>query len=467
MKGAARILLPFGAACALCAVLALTLSGGGGPGELVFSTWGTPSEIAGFRVLIEHYNATRHPRHPVRLSHAEQYQYTERLMVQAAARGLPDVIHLDRNDVPLFARMGLLEDLAPCIAGDTSFRRGDFFPELWDGCSSGKRTWAIPHNFSTLVLYYNRDQFDAAGIAYPDSTWTWETLLDAAKRLTRRGADSTTLRYGCLMQIAFSAMLLQNGGRVLDGAMDSCVIGSPECAGALSFAVDLSEKERVSWSMLAQNMQWDDMFAGGRLSMIANGRWALIPYVHAMGRGAVDVAPLPRGRTGGGAVACHVMAVSAQSAMPDEAWEFLRYLVSAEGERLVAEGGSSIPALRAAAMSDEILRAEGVHGEVFIDELRGASPWPFVQGPYLSGYALQSRFEAAVRRVLLGTATPLSSLRTMEADVNALIRNARDVPRAREFAGSALSYLCAAIAAAAGAAVLRSVARKRRSRQAR
>jgi len=464
MKGTARILLPFGAACALCAALALELGGPGSRDALVFSTWGTPAEIAGFQALIDHYNATRRPRHPVRLAHAEQYQYTERLMVQAAADALPDVIHLDRNDVPLFARMGLLADIGPAIARDTAFHRGDYFPELWDGCSPGGILRAVPHNFSTLVLYYNRDQFAAAGISPPDSTWTWQTLVAAAEQLTRRGPDSTITRYGCLMQIAFSALLAQNGGRVLDAAMDSCVIASPECAGALAFAVDLSEKYRVSWSMLAQNMQWDDMFAGGRLSMIANGRWALLPYVRAMGDGAVGVAPLPRGLIRRGAVACHVMAVASQSGKREEAWEFVRFLVSAEGERLVAEGGTSIPALRAAAMTDDVLRAGGVRGSVFLDELPGAANWPFIQGPYLSGYALQSRFEAAVRRVLLGEATPIGSLRMMEQEVNRAIRDARDIPREKKFAGSVLSYICVSLGAAVLLLAWRAFARRRAGR---
>ena len=463
MSPAARILVPLGAACALCAGLALELGGGGGAGELIFSTWGTPAEIASFNHLIDRYNATRHPRHPVRLAHAEQYQYTERLLVQAAARALPDVIHLDRNDVPLFARRGLLADIAPAIARDTAFDPRGIFPELWDGCSSGARTYAVPHNFSTLVLYYNRDHFDAAGLSYPDSTWTWQTLADAAARLTRRGADSSIVRYGCLMQIAFSAMLAQNGGRVLNDAGDSCVIGSPACAEALGFEVDLSERYRVSWSMLAQNMQWDDMFTGGRLSMIANGRWAALPYARAMGEGAVDAAPLPRGIVRRGAVACHVMAVSAQSRRQDEAWEFVRYLVSAEGQRMVAEGGSAIPALRAAAASPAVLSGGGMHGGVFIDELANAVPWPFVQGPYLSPFALQSRFEAAVRRVLLAQARPQESLRMMEDEVNALIGSARGVPSPRGFAGSVLFWLCAAFAAAAAAAAARAVIRARRA----
>jgi multiple sugar transport system substrate-binding protein len=434
----------------VCTGLFLTLTADDASRYIVFSTWGTPSEIEGFRTLIGHYNATRHPLHPVKLSHSEQYQYTERLLVQSAAFASPDIIHLDRKDVPLFVRKGLLEDLTTVLEEDSSPGPGIFLPGLLAGCVIRGRTYAVPHNFSTLVLYYNRDHFDAAGIPYPDSTWTWETLLDAARKLTVKDRDGNIVRYGCNMQIAFSALLEQNGGHVLNGALDSCVIASTECADALQFEVDLSEKYRVSWSMLSQNLQWDDMFEGGRVSMIANGRWAAVPYERAIGSGAVDIAPLPRGRFRKGAAAGHVMAISSASTKKKEAWEFIKFLVSDEGERMVNREGTTIPATRSIACSDAFLHhvlTPGMHNRVFLDELPSSVVWPFEQGPYLTTFTLQSRFELAMRRVLLHQSTAIQSLRAMQAEINGEIQAQRRVPERRPFSGSILSWVCAALCA--------------------
>jgi multiple sugar transport system substrate-binding protein len=455
---ARNIVLAVCALGSLCTGLFLYLSSDDASRYVVFSTWGTPSEIQGFRTLIDHYNFTRHPLHPVKLSHSEQYQYTERLLVQSAALASPDIIHLDRKDIPLFAQKGLLEDMTPLLAGDSSFDPAVFLPGLMPACVIGGRTYAVPHNFSTLVLYYNRDHFDAAGVPYPDSTWTWETMLEAARRLTLTDGEGNILRYGCHMQIAFSTLLEQNGGHVLNAGLDSCVIGSTECADALQFEVDLSEKYRVSWSMLSQNLQWDDMFEGGRLSMIANGRWAAVPYERAMGRGTVDVAPLPRGRLRRGAAAGHVMAISSGSTKKKEAWEFIKFLVSDEGERMVNGEGATIPATRSIARSDAFLRhplTPEMHNQVFLDELPSSVVWPFEQGPYLTTFALQSRFELAMRRVLLHQATAIQSLRAMQEEINGEIQAQRRVPDRRQFAGSILSWLCAALCAAVCVSALR------------
>jgi len=435
----------------LTVVLFVRLTSDDASQYLVFSTWGTATEVESFQRLIAHYNATRRPAHKVKLSHGEQNQYTERLLVQAAARSLPDVIHIDRKDLPLFVHRGLFKDLTPFMAQDTSFDLGAFLPELLPGCKVEGRFYGVPHNFSTFVLYYNKDHFDAERMSYPDSTWTWQTLLHAAQRLTKRDADGKIVRYGCLMNIILTTMIYQNGGRVLNEALDSCVIASPESEGAVRFAVDLSEKYRVTWSLLSQNLQWDDMFAGGRLSMIANGRWAAAWYMRSMPSGAVDVAPLPRGMLRRGASVNHMMSISAQSTKQDEAWDFLTFLVSEEGQRMVNAAGANMPAMRSVVTSDAFLKhhtTPTMNNRVFLEELPTSVTWPFDQGPFVTHYTLQSQLDLAMRRVLLGQATVMQSLKIMEANVNATIATQRHTAQPKPFVGSLLFFLSAGILAA-------------------
>lgn len=442
------VLLASGLAIAAAVVLWWSLTADDASHHVVFATWGTPAEIGSFQRLIDRYNTTRRPAHPVKLSHSEQYQYTERLLVGAAARSFPDIVHLDRTNLPLFVAKGLIEDLTPLMARDTAFSTRDILPPLLPSCIIGGRTYALPHNFSTLVLYYNKEHFDAEGIPYPDSTWTWDTLLAAARRLTRVDAKGAIVRYGCHLQIIYPALIAQNGGRILNEGLDSCVIGSPEAAGAIQFAVDLSEKYHVSWNMLAQNLLWDDMMAGGRLSMIANGRWAAPWYLRSLPAGALEVAPLPRGRLKKGAATVHVMSLGALGDKKAEAWEFLKYLVGEEGQRVLNEDGASIPAFGPIALSDEFLhhpKTPLLANHVFLDELPSSVPWPYEQGPYVSTYTLQSQLELAVQRVLLGRASVPASLKMMEDEVNRIMRAGREVPSPRPFVGSVAFILVACI----------------------
>jgi multiple sugar transport system substrate-binding protein len=423
---------------------------------LVFSSWGTVTEVESFQRLINDYNATRKPIHPVKLSFSDHTSYTERLLVQAAARSTPDVIHLDQKDLPQFVRRGLCDDLTPYLAADTSFHVDRILPDLVPACRVDGHLFGIPHNFSTFVVYFNKDHFDAEGIPYPDSNWTWKTFRDAARRLTKRDRSGAIVRYGCMASIIGHTFIYQNGGRELNSTLDSCVIASPEAEEAVQFLVDLSEKDSVSWSILAQNLLWDDMFAGGRLSMLTNGRWAAAWYMRSMPSSSVDVAPLPRGKLRRGAAVNHMMTIARESTKKDEAWEFIKYLLSDRAQRMFNEDGANIPAVRAIAMSDDFLRhrtTPTMNNGVFLDELKHSVGWPFPQGPYLTQHSLQSETEFMMQRILLGQMTTRQSLRIMQDNIDREIATQRRVPEARSFVGSALFYLCGIVVPVAAVAL--------------
>ena len=43
----------------------------------------------------------------------------------------------------------------------------------------------LPTDFSTIVMFYNKDWFDRCGVPYPHDNWTWQEYLEIAHRLTR------------------------------------------------------------------------------------------------------------------------------------------------------------------------------------------------------------------------------------------------------------------------------------------
>jgi multiple sugar transport system substrate-binding protein len=77
--------------------------------------------------------------------------------------------------------------------------------------------YALPDRGGAMIVYYNLDMFDAAGVEYPTAEWTWEDFLAAAQALTLRDGDTVT-------QYGFAAggwwpwwmsFIYQNGGAVL------------------------------------------------------------------------------------------------------------------------------------------------------------------------------------------------------------------------------------------------------------
>ena len=77
---------------------------------------------------------------------------------------------------------------------------------------------ALPHYTGVSGLFYNVDMFDAAGVPYPDESWTWETIIDAGRKLTRRAGDQVT-QWGYDVSGGWDRVIQfvwENGGRVID-----------------------------------------------------------------------------------------------------------------------------------------------------------------------------------------------------------------------------------------------------------
>lgn len=59
--------------------------------------------------------------------------------------------------------------------------------EVSDIYSYNGKNYAVPKDIDLVGLWYNETLFDKAGVKYPDGTWTWDDLLNAAKKLTNAG----------------------------------------------------------------------------------------------------------------------------------------------------------------------------------------------------------------------------------------------------------------------------------------
>ncbi len=70
-------------------------------------------------------------------------------------------------------------------------------------------------DYDTIALWYNKTLFDEAGISYPDETWTWDTLKDAAKKLTKDDGSQYGFCAGLHNQEGYYNFVYQNGGEII------------------------------------------------------------------------------------------------------------------------------------------------------------------------------------------------------------------------------------------------------------
>ena len=101
--------------------------------------------------------------------------YFTRLQTDFAAGNAPDVFELNYENFVTFASRGTLLPL-----GDLGALEQTFYPAALDAFSYEGTQYGLPITFSTVVLFYNKDLFDAAGVDYPTEAWTWEDVSEAA-----------------------------------------------------------------------------------------------------------------------------------------------------------------------------------------------------------------------------------------------------------------------------------------------
>lgn len=153
--------------------------------QISFMVFGDPAERAAYQQLVDAFEQGN-SQIDVNLIHIpSQSDYRKRLGVDFAAGTPADVVLLNYRRYANFAARGVLEPLGPYLENSDRIKESDFYPQVvesfrWEGALT-----CIPQNVSSLVVYYNKNLFDHAGVTYPSDDWTWDDFLTTAKALTK------------------------------------------------------------------------------------------------------------------------------------------------------------------------------------------------------------------------------------------------------------------------------------------
>src|SRR5205814_8927594 len=110
---------------------------------------------------------------------------------------------------------------------------------------TGGKTWRLPFQRSTIVLYWNKELFKEAGLDPNKAPGTWKEMLDDAQKLTRRDAAGNVTQWGVQIPSSgfpywlFQGLTTPNGVELMNTAGNETYFDKPEVIEALAFWVDL------------------------------------------------------------------------------------------------------------------------------------------------------------------------------------------------------------------------------------
>jgi multiple sugar transport system substrate-binding protein len=356
-------------------------------GSVSFMVFGDTAERAAYEQLVADFTR-QHPQIQVALVHVPgQGDYRKRLGVDFAAGTPADIVLLNYRRYAAFAARGVLEPLGPYLERSRVLAEADFYPQAlapfrWQGTLT-----CIPQNLSSLVVYYNRDLFEKAGVPRPSEDWTWDDFLHAARVLTRDTTGRGRIdQYGLGTEVSIfrvAPFIWQNGGELVDPVHPTrLALDTPRAREAVQWFVELQTRHRVVPDLVEEKAESSERrFLNGRLGMFLNSRRGVPTYRTITGFDW-DVAPLPRRHARAGILHADAYCMPRASRAKAAAWAFIEYANARDGQRRIATTGRTVPSLRVLAESPAFLdpAARPRNSRVFLSEVPYIRAVPVMEG---------------------------------------------------------------------------------------
>jgi sn-glycerol 3-phosphate transport system substrate-binding protein len=292
--------------------------------------------------IVDGYAEAFHKDHPdvtIKPVYTGSYQDSiVKAMTAAKSNNPPDVAVLLSTDMFSLIDDDLIEPYETIATSDADKAWiKSFYPAFMENSQSGGHTWGIPFQRSTIVQYWNKDAFKAAGLDPETPPKTWDEMVASAKKLTKRDASGTVTQWGLEIPSSgfpywlFQALTTQNGAILASQDGSKVAYNDPKVVEAAQFFADLSAKDAIMPKGIIEWGTTPKDFFEGKTAMM----WTTtgnLTNVKTNAKFAFGVAPLPakaRGGspTGGGNI---YIFKTGDKAKTNAALAFARFLSSPE-----------------------------------------------------------------------------------------------------------------------------------------
>lgn len=269
--------------------------------------------------------------------------YWTKLEAAATGGSCADVFWMNGPNIAKYARGGVLMPATDLIA-EYGLDTANYPAGLISLYNIDGVQYALPKDFDTIGLWYNKTMFDAANIEYPTDDWTWEDLEKAAEALTKDGVYGFAA--GMETQSGFYNVIHAAGGYILSPDKKSSGFDLAETQDGLSKWVSFIEK---GWSPTQASLEEtisSTQMLNGQIAMSFQGSWFLAQLVDAENKADFDCVELPS-INGNKATIIHGLGncIFAGTKYPEAAKAWVAFLADETANKISAEMGAAIPAL--------------------------------------------------------------------------------------------------------------------------
>jgi multiple sugar transport system substrate-binding protein len=311
--------------------------------RISFQLFGDAEEVKAYRDLVRAYGE-KTGREVQLIEIPDREAHLAKLLTSFAGGDPPDVFLINYRNFGGYARRGVVQP--PDVDAK------DFYPQPVDAFTVDGKLQCVPQNVSSLVVYYNVDAFEKAGVERPGKDWTYDDFVRSARELKAAGLDAVGVEPGI---VRASAFVWAAGGEVVDRTDDPSrfTLDTPAARRGLERLVALRSEGLSPTAKEAASKSLDERFMEGSLAMFMSSRRE-VPTFRTVSDFKWDVAAFPRAEKNFTVLHSDAYCVS-KAGSPDAAAEFVSYAAGPEGQRLLARSGRTVPSRPDVARSDAFL----------------------------------------------------------------------------------------------------------------
>ena len=326
----------------------------GSSASLTVNIWDS-NQQAGIQKIADEWSATSGVSVKVEVINWDNYW----TLLEAGVSGgkMPDVFWMHSNTAQMYMENDVLLKLNDYIASDSAIDQANYYEGVWNLYTrSDGNVYALPKDHDTIALLYNKAIFDKYGVAYPDDSWSWDDVYEAAKAITEGSGGDV---YGYAMntsnnQDGWYNFVYDYGAQIITDDHKGTTIGSDKGKAGMEMVRKILTVAAPQ-SVVAETGT-DSLFQSAKCAMITQGSWminafytaefhddyawAMLPYGDANGNGKCDSGERYSAYNGLG------WAASAATSNPDAAYSLISWFCAEKGQTEQAEKGVTMGGMK-------------------------------------------------------------------------------------------------------------------------
>lgn len=368
--------------------------------ELVIHETYTDEEHQVFQSIVDIFNEDN-PDITVKVERIPKGAQWSRLTQALATKETPDIARVEMEYIATLADRGTILPMELFWAEDhkETLVEGAILSNTYN-----KRVWGIPDQIYTSALFYNVRLLEESGSDIPDSNWSWEDLMQLARKVSDRNPDVIGLSYGSSLW-ELSPYIGSYGGTIYNSENKRIEIDSPEVVKALN---------------LLYGYQLDvEGWTGSPIQSFINKDAAMvildsnsIPKIEDSGI-RFGVTKLPHGPAGSVSnIDGTSMVIFKDTEHPREAYEFLKFLTSSKIQALWADELGQLPVNKDSFKNVDVNKHPYL--EIFMEQVSNVIP-----KPALPNYSqMEELFNMEMQKVFKGEKRLEHVLMDITAELN-------------------------------------------------